>query len=470
LTSGNSLIPSQKNDNLSVRIQKRCQIVALSKSCIAPSSVTWFVNCNISTVHRWIKQIKNDGNLCDRKRSGRPLVYDENIQLKTTAFYCQVSPLPGCNTWSLRWAEQYLINHSDILGCSMSHSTIQRILKNHALRPHLHKYFLSITDPNFFPKMDHIIALYLNQPEYLFNFDESTGLQAKSPLCPGLPAGPDKKRYEEFEYKRNGTTDLMAFLNPKTGKVFGKCTTNHNTQTLISVFKEHVNSLPADAQIHYIMDNLNTHFHNDFCYTVAELSNLTYKPLKTGLERRQWLQSDKKRIVIHFLPFHGSWLNMIEIWFGILSKKCLKHQAFQSVAHLQEIIEQFIETWNNFYAHPFTWKYTGQGLHEKSVSRFNKLLLIESKQMDISFLTKQLLLMSNIAQTYNKILQSSQWEKLKELLFEKKDYINSIIYNSSKTKQVTKVENALNDLSSLFTWTDDDNLLLNMNILNCQNM
>jgi transposase len=174
----------------------------------------------------------------------------------------------------------------------------------------------------------------------------------------------------------------MAFLNPKTGKIFAKCTSNHNTQTLTRVFTDHVHTLPGDAQLHYIMDNLNTHFSNDFCKTVAHLSGVTYDCLKTGIERRSWLQRDDKRIVLHFVPFHGSWLNMIEIWFGILSKKCLKYQSFPSVQILQEVIEEFIETWNRYFAHPFTWKYTGEGLHKKAITRFNKLLLIESNQVD----------------------------------------------------------------------------------------
>ena len=201
------------------RIQQRWKIVVLNHCGVHCLIIARFVNCHITTVRKWISHFETGDGLRDKQRSGRPAVFTENIQLKTIAFYCQVSPLPGCNAWSLRWAEQYLKDNSEILGCSMSHSTIQRILKNQALRPHLHKYFLSITDPEFFPKMDHIIELYLNQPEYLFNFDECTGLQAKAPLCPDLPPEPDKKRYEEFEYKRNGTTDLMAFLNPKTGKV-----------------------------------------------------------------------------------------------------------------------------------------------------------------------------------------------------------------------------------------------------------
>jgi transposase len=408
------------------------------------------VNHHISTVRKWILCAKDGDDLCDKKRSGRPPVYTERIQMKTIAFYCQVSPLPGCNTWSMRWAEKYLKEHSEIMDCSISRSTIQRILKSHVLRPHLHKYFLAITDPDFFPKMNHIVEVYLNQPEYLFNFDECTGLQAKNPLAPNLPAAPEKPRYEEFEYKRNGTTDLMAFLNPKTGKVFGRCTPNHNTQTLVRVFKEHVNTLPSNASIHYIMDNLNTHFNDEFCKAIADFSNVTYKSLKTGIERRQWLQNENKRIVIHFLPFHGSWLNMIEIWFGILNKKCLKYQSFQSVELLQETILEFIETWNNHFAHPFTWKYTGEGLHEKAIGRFNKLLLIESKQMDINFLTKQFLLMFNIAKIYKIVQQTKVWQQLYDLLVGKRDFIKGIINNATKIRHKIKAQQALDQLMATF--------------------
>jgi len=430
------------------RIQKRGQMVVLNHCGIELRTIAWFVDSHVITVRKWISRAKNVDDLCDQKRSGRPPFYTDKTQLKTIAFYCQISPLPGCNTWSLRWAENYLKDHSEIIGYSMSHSTIQRILKRHAIRPHLHKYFLAITDPDFFPKMEHIVDLCLNQPEYLFNFDECTSLQAKSPLAPDLPAAPNKPRYEEFEYSRNGTTDLMAFLNPKTGKVFGRCTTNHNTQTLVRVFKEHVNTLPSDAPLHYIMDNLNTHFNDEFCKAVAKLSNVTYIPLKTGFERRQWLQNENKRIVIHFTPFHGSWLNMIEIWFGILNKKCLKHQAFQSVLILQETIEEFIETWNNFFAHPFTWTYTGEGLYEKAITRFNKLLLIQSKQMDIKFLTKQLLLMSNIAKTYSKKVHIKVWKQLHDLIIDKKDYINSTISGATKECQIIKAQKALDQLNA----------------------
>ena len=431
-------------------VTQRSQMVVLHGSGIQLPTISWFLNRHHTTVRRWIVRAQNNETLRDRTRNGRPAVYSQEIKLKTIAFYCQVSPLPGCGSWSSRWAANYLNVHREILGCAPSHSTILRSLTSHALRPYLHKYFLTVTDPDFFPKMEHIIDLYLNPPEYLFNFDECPGIQATHPLSPSLPASPGKPQYEDPSYKRNGTVDLLAFLNPKDGKVFGRCSNNHDTRTLIGVFTEHVATLPSDASIHYIMDNLSTHFHEEFCKTVAELSGDSYTSLKTGKERRRWLQSDHKRIVIHFVPFHGSWLNMIEIWFGILNKRFLKHQPLVSRQFTKEIICSAIDMWNELFYHPFTWRYTGAGLHEKVICRFNTQLLIENKQMDCKSLTKQLCLMYNIAQEYPQKIETTEWNQLRNLFQSKGSYFDSII-NDSEVKQRarTKACQALDQLSAM---------------------
>jgi transposase len=175
------------------------------------------------------------------------------------------------------------------------------------------------------------------------------------------------------------------------------------------------------------MDNLTSHYHDDFCQTVAHLSGVDYSPLKTGPERRQWLQSEHKRIVVHFVPFHASWLNMIEIWFGILKNKCLKYGQFVSVEDLCAGIMNFIGTWDELCAHPFQWSYTGEGLHSKAVRRFNNLLSLETEQMDAKFLKSQLLLMSNIATQYIEFIPSQDWDQLQNLAAEKQEYINRII-------------------------------------------
>jgi transposase len=199
---------------------------------------------------------------------------------------------------------------------------------------------------------------------------------------------------------------------------------------------------PPDSVLHYIMDNLSAHYHEDFCRTVAKLSGVPYGPLKTGAQRRQWLQSPHKRIVVHFVPFHASWLNMVEIWFGILKKKCLNYDHFSSVAALRETIRTFTDTWNDFYAHPFTWSYTGEGLHGKAVRRFCLLLSIETPQMDCKFLTRQLLLMSNIADNYLGLIPVADWLRLIHLSTEKRDYIMNIIQSDPGPKRQQQAREA----------------------------
>ncbi len=325
----------------------------------------------------------------------------------------------------------------------MSRASIARVLAEHALRPHLRKYFLQITDPEFFPKMDRIIDLYLNPPEHLFCFDECTGVQAIQRLLPDLPASIGHQFAREFQYKRHGRTDVMAFLKPSTGKIFCRCTEDHTTRTLSRVFAEHVQLQPGNAELHYICDNLSTHYNDELCATVAMLSGVKHTPLKTGKERREWLQSAQKRITVHFTPFHGSWLNMVEIWFGVLAQKCLKNGSFVSRPALVASIDEFALTWNEYLAHPFSWTYRGTGLHGKVMRRFTKLLHMESSQMEIGFLTKQFQLMTNLANQYRTHLDIADMRHLHELAIEKQDYLQRVIAAGPKESERSEAEQAL---------------------------
>ena len=425
------------------KIQLRASIAALSMEGIDPRTVALVTETHARTVRRWVCRVEEGGLLTDLARSGRPRLFSEAARLTTIAVYCQQSPpLPGVHTWSLRDAHQYFNEHPDILGVSIGRATIRSILLEHALRPHRQKYYLQITDPDFFPKMEHIVPLYLNPPQNLFCFDECTCIQALKRVSPDMPPNTHQPAQEDFDYRRNGTTDLMAFLNPATGEVYGECTPNHDRHTLTRVFTAHVETLPQDAVIHYVMDNLSPHYHDDFCQKVADLSGVSYKPRKTGAERRAWLQSGDKRIVVHFIPFHASWLNMVEIWFGILKSKCLKYGHFDSVEQLSQDILAFIETWNAHFAHPFSWSYTGEGLHAKVVRRFSRLLAIETDQMDCGFLKKQLLLMSNIVENYSELIPDTDWHQLLALAIQKDEYIARTIAADTKPRLKKAAEKA----------------------------
>lgn len=429
------------------RLEERRRIVALGRLGVAGDRIAWRVGRHRSTVRRWLARGQAGQPFADGPRSGRPRRFGQDARFRVVAFYCQTSPLPGCGDWSLRWAAQRLRDHG--AGLSMSPSTIARILSEQALRPHRNRYFLNITDPDFFPKMERLVALMLDPPPLLFFFDECTGLQAKSRLAPSLPPAPGRPGFEEFEYVRNGRTDLLAFLEQSTGRVFGRCYDHHRRDVLIELFTEHVALQPADAELHYVMDNLSTHYHDDLCRRVADLSGAPYVPLATGQERRDWLGSRDKRIAIHFTPFHGSWLNMIEIWFGVLSRKCLRRQSFACVEDLKANIEAFIETWNTHFAHPFTWRYRGEGLHEKVIRRFCRLLVIESPQMEIKFLTKQLLLMRNIGRDCGKS-STRDWWRLEDLVRAKSAYIDRIIESDEKARRRNRAREALEALRGMF--------------------
>lgn len=117
------------------------EIAALYQCNISYRHISWFCGCHLQTVKRWIVRIEIGETITDHPRSGRPPIFTQDICIKTIASYCQISPLPGYITWSLRLAEKYLKEHTEIVGCTISHSTIGRILRSHALRPHLKKYF-----------------------------------------------------------------------------------------------------------------------------------------------------------------------------------------------------------------------------------------------------------------------------------------------------------------------------------------
>lgn len=417
---------------------------------MARRAIALLLNLHISTVGRWLARSRESIVLTDAPRSGRPATFDDAFRTKAIAFYCQAEPLPGCARWALSDAITYMKDHPDVLGRPVSRSTLHRILTSHSLRPYRRKYYLAITDPDFFPKMDHVLGLLHDPPDYLFCFDECTCIQALTPLAPDWRTGLGHTRCRESQYRRNGTTDLIAFLRYRDGEVFGRCTPNHQRHTLIQVFREHVEQYPSDATLHYLCDNLNTHFHDDLCQAVAELSRVPYVTLPTGAQRRDWLQSDDKRIVIHFLPFHGSWLNPIEIWFGILKRKVLAEGWFEDVEDVKQTIRDFIEsTWNPLLAHPFNFTYTGEGLHDKAVRRLIFLLDAETPQMDVKFLNKQLHLVTNLVQGYNKHVEGLTWDMLVARLHDKSGFIHGLLGQDPATTQRLHVEQTLSRVLDL---------------------
>ena len=241
----------------------------------------------------------------------------------------------------------------------------------------------------------------------------------------------------------------FAFLRFKTGKIFAECRADHKIQTLLEVFEKHLQTLPENQPLHYIMDNLASHSSYQLCQLVAKYSDTkcpSEKELDRVIKRRQWLQSQDKRIIFHFTPFHGSWLNMVEIWFGVLNQKCL-NESFDSPESIYKAIYDFVDLWNSLLAHPFTWKYDGKGLHQKTVNRFIKMLENSMTKLNIKFMTKQFLLMQNLMTNYQTEIQFESWVKLHQLINSNHEQLIGIILKDGGPKKMERAQIALNNLT-----------------------
>jgi transposase len=428
---------------------RRQAIVALAEARVGLNAISAMVGYSVRTVRRWIRRAKHAGEFHDQARSGRPAIYPLELQMRIVAFYCQTQPLPGAGRWTLRWAERRLRSDSTLLGASPSKSTVHRILQSNRLKPHQSRYFLHITDPDFFPKMEHLVALYRNPPTNLFFFDECPGIQVLQRLTPDLQTEATRKRLEEFEYIRHGTLDVLAFFHHADGKVHLECRADHKTDTFLAAFRCHANRFARTEPLHYVMDNLSSHRGYRFCQLVAELSAVECPPeqqLRTLDKRVEWLAREDKRIVIHFTPYHGSWLNWIEFWFGIMGRKVLG-ESYASPDELKTALEAFALDWNTLLAHPFKWSYDGKGLHEKAVKRFTKMLHLSAAQMELRILTKQMKLLTNLLGDYVSEVPKETWDQFSKALRSQSDTIADLIQSEEGPQRKHNAQQAFANLN-----------------------
>jgi hypothetical protein len=252
----------------------------------------------------------------------------------------------------------------------MSRSTINRILNSNDLKPHRCTQWLHSDDPDFEARALDIARLYLDAPrlyqqgELLLCTDEKTSIQALERKHPGRPMTPCQPERREFEYIRHGTRCLIASLLVPTGQIFGDVSARRGSRDFCRHLRLTAAQFPDARRYHWVMDNLNTHWNLSMCRCIAQLSGVKFEPkkLRTGAQRRAFLTDPEHKHVIHYTPKHGSWLNQIEIWFGVLQKRVLRRGNFVSKADLTRRILAYIAYYNENLAHPYRWTYTGQPL------------------------------------------------------------------------------------------------------------
>ena len=216
----------------------------------------------------------------------------------------------------------------------VSHATIQRIWEAHGLQPHRLKNFKLSQDKHFEEKLTDVVGMYLNPPDkaVVLCVDEKTQIQALDRTQPGLPMKKGRCGTMTHDYKRNGTTCLFAAMNVLEGKVIGSCYPRHRNIEFLKFLRTINREVPPNLDIHMILDNYGTHGHPNV---------------------KLWLEKHP-RFKLHFTPTSSSWLNLVERWFGEITRKRIRRGVFRSVPELVAAIEEYINC-NNESPKPFVW-------------------------------------------------------------------------------------------------------------------
>lgn len=298
---------------------------------------------NRPTVRRWRDRFETEGlGSVGRIRAGRgrpPEIGADKVEAIVTDTLTTV-PDDGSVAWSTRtMADRH----------GVSKDTVARIWRSRGLRPWRVDTFKLSTDPAFEDKVIDVVGLYLNPPAAaaVFAFDEKTQVQALDRTQPSLPMIPGRAGTMTHDYRRNGTLDLFAAMNVATGEVLHDTRPRHAGRDVLAFFKLIDLHVPADVELHVILDNLSAH---------------KAEPV------RDWLDHTKRsRWHMHFTPTSSSWLNLIEAWFSVLTRKALTNTSFTSIAELEDRIDWWVENWND-NPEPFVWARTAEEIIERVAS------------------------------------------------------------------------------------------------------
>ena len=316
------------------RLAKRAQVILCAASGMslkvmaAKTGLTW------QSCLKWRKRFVRDRleGLKDQKRSGHPLVITPEERIQVMALAC-TTPDDASNQWSKR-------KLADASG--FSKSTVHRILQEASLKPHkVESWCGKSPDPEFVEKQAAILGLYLSPPEnaLVLSVDEKSQIQALDRTQPMLPLRPTKAKRFTHTYTRHGTTCLLAALLVHDGEIEGRCVDRHTHKEFLDFLKFLYRKYPG-KELHVIVDNYSAHKHSKVM---------------------EWA-SKRRRLTLYFTPTYASWLNQIEIWFGIFTRNVIRGGIWQSKQELVSQIMHYIRRYNQDNARPFNWNYTGKPL------------------------------------------------------------------------------------------------------------
>lgn len=232
-------------------------------------------------------------------------------------------------------------------------SVIHKILRANNVKPHLTRTFKVSKDPKFNEKATDVVGLYLNPPEnaVVLSLDEKTSVQALERTQPMLALTKGQIERHTHDYKRNGVVDLYAALEVATGRVTGQCTDTHTGADFLAFMQKLAREYP-NQELHVILDNSSAHKTPDV---------MEWKALHP-------------RITFHFTPTSASWLNQVEGFFSILTRRSLRRTSFANRSSLKKHLRAFLAAWNANPT-PFVWTKSAHTIvrdHRKMLDRISR--------------------------------------------------------------------------------------------------
>jgi len=315
----------------------RCKIVlACAGGERTHGEIARDLGCHPVTVGKWRQRFaaeRLDG-LMDAPRPGAERTIGDDVIEAIVVDTLESAPADATH-WSTRGLAA---KHG------ISHQTVAEIWKAFGLKPWREDSFKISPDPLLVEKIRDLVGLYMNPPvnAAVFAVDEKPQIQALNRTAPTLPMLPTTPARATHDYIRNGTIDLFAALDMATGKVITDLRPNHSSAEFIKFLNKINRQVPADLDVHVILDNLSTH--------------------KTPAVHK-WLLRHR-RFHFHFTPTYGSWMNLVERWFSALTTKKLQRSAHDSVAELAADIRDWVDTWND-NPQPFVWTKTADQILDK---------------------------------------------------------------------------------------------------------
>ena len=293
----------------------------------------------IMTVRLWRRRYAEAGleGLSDAPRPGHPPTWTREDRDRVQAI--AMGPPPEGQT---HWSVRELARRTGI-----SPATVHRIWRERGLQPHRTETFKFSTDPALDAKVRDVVGLYMDPPDgaIVLSVDEKTQIQALDRTQPMLPMRPGQVERHTHDYTRHGTTCLFAALEVGTGRVTTDHRARHTGEDFLAFMRKVARTHP-EGELHVVLDNVSTH---------------------TTPDVRAWLAANP-RVTFHFTPTSASWMNQVETWFGILTRKAIRRGSFRSVKELVAMIDAFTRQWNEGSS-PFTWVRTADEILAKAVRK-----------------------------------------------------------------------------------------------------